>query len=431
MGFPRQEHWSRLPFPPLGDLPDPGIESTSPVVAGGFFTTEPPGKPQLCTYKDPYHYQQNEQKKPESQFSFGLVIFHLPLSIFLPLFSALWIGDTGGWSPHTKSPGLSCFLASCWVGRWRHWLDPRSGEGKAGSFVLVSALQFCTPLYPHVLSAALFSGSSSKSASETLCFSPCAPLGWELTGVSNSFPLRLIPGAPASLSWSHIPAHTPWKSPGWTCHLFYAGNLADLFSHLLLRPLTFVLFSFVYPKASLFRECHIHILFSLPSTLLLLRFVTLFFLSLFLLTSLKFFPHGHQLTCELTLKVFTEVSLTTMLSFIQPFMQEIFFENLDTERKMVCERQTGSLCTYRRYNFEEKKTIQKKTLQLQQWMDFPSGSMVKNAPANVGFHPRVGKIPGGGNGNRLQYPRLENPTGREAWKATVHGAAKSQTQLSD
>ena len=57
--------------------------------------------------------------------------------------------------------------------------------------------------------------------------------------------------------------------------------------------------------------------------------------------------------------------------------------------------------------------------------------MVKNAPANVGFHPRVGKIPGGGNGNRLQYSRLENPTGREAWKATVHGAAKSQTQLSD
>ena len=45
MGFPRQEYWSGLPFPPSGDLPDPGIESSSPASAGIFFTTEPPGKP--------------------------------------------------------------------------------------------------------------------------------------------------------------------------------------------------------------------------------------------------------------------------------------------------------------------------------------------------------------------------------------------------
>ena len=53
MGFFRQEHWSGLPFPFPGDLPDPGIEPTSPVVSpafsGGFFTTEPPRKP--CSYK--------------------------------------------------------------------------------------------------------------------------------------------------------------------------------------------------------------------------------------------------------------------------------------------------------------------------------------------------------------------------------------------
>ena len=46
MGFPRQEHWSRLPFLSPGDLPYPGIEPTSPALAGRFFTTEPPGKPQ-------------------------------------------------------------------------------------------------------------------------------------------------------------------------------------------------------------------------------------------------------------------------------------------------------------------------------------------------------------------------------------------------
>ena len=44
MGFSRQEYWSGLPFPPLGDLLGPGIKPASPAFAGGFFTTEPPGK---------------------------------------------------------------------------------------------------------------------------------------------------------------------------------------------------------------------------------------------------------------------------------------------------------------------------------------------------------------------------------------------------
>ena len=45
MGFSKQEYWSGLIFSSLGDLPDPGIEPMSPVLVGGFFTTEPPGKP--------------------------------------------------------------------------------------------------------------------------------------------------------------------------------------------------------------------------------------------------------------------------------------------------------------------------------------------------------------------------------------------------
>ena len=47
MAFPRQEYWKGLPFPPPGDLPDPGIKPASPALAGGFFTTQPPGKPLL------------------------------------------------------------------------------------------------------------------------------------------------------------------------------------------------------------------------------------------------------------------------------------------------------------------------------------------------------------------------------------------------
>ena len=45
MGFSRQEYWSGLPFPSPGDLSDPGIKAIFPALAGGFFTTEPPGKP--------------------------------------------------------------------------------------------------------------------------------------------------------------------------------------------------------------------------------------------------------------------------------------------------------------------------------------------------------------------------------------------------
>ena len=44
MGFSRQKYWSGLPFPPPGDLPDPGIDTASPALAGGSFT-EPPRKP--------------------------------------------------------------------------------------------------------------------------------------------------------------------------------------------------------------------------------------------------------------------------------------------------------------------------------------------------------------------------------------------------
>ena len=43
----RQEYWSGLSFPPPGDLLDPGMELTSPSLAGRFFTNEPPGKSQL------------------------------------------------------------------------------------------------------------------------------------------------------------------------------------------------------------------------------------------------------------------------------------------------------------------------------------------------------------------------------------------------
>ena len=59
--------------------------------------------------------------------------------------------------------------------------------------------------------------------------------------------------------------------------------------------------------------------------------------------------------------------------------------------------------------------------------------MVKNPPANVGdlrdegLIPGLGRSPGGGHGNPLQYSCLENPMDRGAWQATLRGLAESDT----
>ena len=62
------------------------------------------------------------------------------------------------------------------------------------------------------------------------------------------------------------------------------------------------------------------------------------------------------------------------------------------------------------------------------------GSEVKASACNagdLGSIPGLGRSPGEGNGNPLQYSRLENPIDRGAWWATVHGIAKSRTRLND
>ena len=68
------------------------------------------------------------------------------------------------------------------------------------------------------------------------------------------------------------------------------------------------------------------------------------------------------------------------------------------------------------------------------YWDFPGGSDGKVSAYNVGdlgSIPGLGRSPGEGNGNPLQDSCLENPMDRRAWLATVHGVAKSQTQLSN
>ena len=70
MEFSRQEYWSGLPFPSPENLPNPGIKPVSPALTGGFFTTEPPGKPSMLVvepYKDAYHSSHHPSEETKAQ----------------------------------------------------------------------------------------------------------------------------------------------------------------------------------------------------------------------------------------------------------------------------------------------------------------------------------------------------------------------------
>ena len=68
------------------------------------------------------------------------------------------------------------------------------------------------------------------------------------------------------------------------------------------------------------------------------------------------------------------------------------------------------------------------------WWSYSGSSDSKESTCNAedqGLIPGLGRSPGGGNGNPLQYSCLEDFMDKGAWQATVHGVTKSQTQLLD
>ena len=77
MGFSRQEYWSGLPFPPPGDLPNPGIELTSLMslaLAGGFFTpSTPPGKPLSAVRRSLISCPVDCLNEDLSEYCYGLI----------------------------------------------------------------------------------------------------------------------------------------------------------------------------------------------------------------------------------------------------------------------------------------------------------------------------------------------------------------------
>ena len=112
MSFPRQEYWSELPFPSPGDFPNPGIESISLALAGGFFTTEPPGKPQV-PYIQTFKMGTFKDRNMPSCFAVLFKVLYRQIKMF-SLFFVYYLCEK-----HYKPITLHCYIADCvsWVPR--------------------------------------------------------------------------------------------------------------------------------------------------------------------------------------------------------------------------------------------------------------------------------------------------------------------------
>ena len=99
MEFSRQGYWSGLPFPPLGNLLDPGIKPMSPVslaLAGRFFTTEPPGKLLVRYHYNAFQFSSVAQSCPTLLNPMDCRTSGLPVHQQLPEFTQThvhWVGD--------------------------------------------------------------------------------------------------------------------------------------------------------------------------------------------------------------------------------------------------------------------------------------------------------------------------------------------------
>ena len=154
MGFPRQQYWSGLPFPSSGDLPDPGIEPTSPAspaLAGRFFTTEP-------------NSAEKDIKAPNNLKSLHVALFQFRLPIY-SFNQDIWTvpGEGNGnplhfaWRvPWTEEPGLG---------------SRRVGHDWATQGALINT--------SYVSGTALAAGTSNEKR-------PCSPRGTDTKQVSET-----------------------------------------------------------------------------------------------------------------------------------------------------------------------------------------------------------------------------------------------------
>ena len=104
-------------------------------------------------------------------------------------------------------------------------------------------------------------------------------------------------------------------------------------------------------------------------------------------------------------------------------------------QSLVKELRSHKLCSAAKNNNSSSNNTNGNTSYLMELWASQLMLVVRNPPANAGDVRDTGSVPvsrrspGRGNSNPFQYSCLENPTGKEAWQATVHRVAKSQTQL--
>ena len=134
MGFSRQEYWSGLPFPPPGDLPNPGIEPTSPVspaLPADSLPAEPLGKPSQEASKFPKGKNTVSISAPtvdgilELEAMFAVLSCRHPPPLYMGGSGGPWRGrtwPTGAWSPST--PPMLGEYSTDFIGNWA-----RSGSG--------------------------------------------------------------------------------------------------------------------------------------------------------------------------------------------------------------------------------------------------------------------------------------------------------------
>ena len=137
MGFPRQQYWSELPFPPPGDLPNSRIEPESPALASRFFITTPPGKPYIPSYTQGilkvrgkmYNNQQGRyhltiDSWKGSNFSPACLSTSIPI-LRVPAIPLRFILSSWPWhSCQTHRPRISVLEKVTFTGFFKPWIPP-------------------------------------------------------------------------------------------------------------------------------------------------------------------------------------------------------------------------------------------------------------------------------------------------------------------
>ena len=90
MGFPRQEYWSGVAFPSPMDLPDPGMEPMFPALTGVFFTSEPPGKPKMNSYRESKEGEKSLISIVELFCGHAVVLSYCPLCLSICIHIFIW-----------------------------------------------------------------------------------------------------------------------------------------------------------------------------------------------------------------------------------------------------------------------------------------------------------------------------------------------------